>query len=129
MLFELVEKVTGKKEASEVKEAKVNEETIDYIDQFVTEILPEQGSAMVLSMFGFFTKYPIVKSEKELGEDLANKIKKFDKEKMTAMVEKVELSESEGIQILTLHAHYKDGKNDLKLKYTISQGNMKVDEE
>jgi len=106
----------------------VNEDEINYIDQFVVMILPEQKSAMLLSMFGFFTKYPVVKSEKELG-DLANKIAKFNKDKTESKVTKVEIDEAQGMELLVLHCEFNDGKNKLKLKYTINSGNLKIVEE
>jgi len=126
MLKQILEKIETKKD---VKESKINEEIINYQDQFVVELLPEQKSAMLMSMFGFFTKYPVVRSEKELGADLANKIAKFDKEKLEKLVEKVEITEANGIMILVIHAHFKDGKNELKLKFSVSNGDMKVVED
>jgi len=107
----------------------VNEDELNYLDQFVVMILPEQKSAMLLSMFGFFTKYPVVKSKKELGNDLAEKIGKFNKDKTESKVVKVEIKEVEGMELLVLHCEFTDGKNKLKLKYTINSGNLKIVEE
>jgi len=123
MLDRIIEKIETK------KETKIDEAKINYQDQFVVELLPEQKAVMLLSMFGFFTKYPVVKSEKELGADLASKVAKFNKDKLDKSVEKVELKEANGIMILVLHCHFTDGKNELKLNLSISNGDIDIVEE